>query len=140
MSANHLKWSYERAFPSSMDTAHGLIDQVIAEVEKRNWSSKDLFAAQMALEEAFVNAVMHGNRFDPAKNVSFYCELTEARIFFRIGDEGPGFDPTTIPDPRADERVTVASGRGVLLIKSFATNVSWNDKGNIISVEKIRTE
>ena len=140
MSANDLKWSHECTFPSSMDTAHEIIDKIVAEIEQRHWSSKDRFAVQMALEEAFVNAVMHGNQFDPSKIVRFSCELTDSRFVFRVEDEGAGFDPHNIPNPTDEEHILVASGRGVLLIKSFVTNVVWNDKGNIITVEKVRSD
>ncbi|MDR2169642.1 MAG: ATP-binding protein [Planctomycetaceae bacterium] len=129
-------WSNNCSFASDMDMAHKLIDQVMEQLEKSTWSTKEKFAIQMALEESLVNAVKHGNDSDPNKNVHFTCNLNDSLIYVRIEDEGPGFDPNEVPDPTDPEHIMVASGRGVLLIKSFVTKVWWNEKGNVIEFEK----
>lgn len=121
-----------------MDTAHSLIDKVMNELERSEWSTKEQFAIQLALEEALVNAVQHGNESNPNKNVRFTCQLSNSLAKFRIEDEGDGFDPNAIPDPTDPEHIMIASGRGVLLIKGFVSRVQWNDKGNILEFEKDR--
>jgi len=133
-------WSHDCSFPSGMDTAHSLIDTIMGKLQGTEWSSKEQFAINLALEEALVNAVQHGNRSDPSKNVHFSCKLTRSLAKFRVEDEGDGFDPSAVPDPTDDDHILIASGRGVLLIKGFVSRVWWNDKGNVLEFEKDRSE
>ena len=132
-------WTREYTFPSDMGTAHSLIEEVMAEVRTHHWSEKDLFALELVLEETLTNAVKHGNGSDPSKEVRFDCKLFPNKIYVRIEDEGGGFDPDSLEDPREPANQQVASGRGVLLIRHFAANVKWNDRGNVIEFEKERT-
>ncbi|MDR1270362.1 MAG: ATP-binding protein [Planctomycetaceae bacterium] len=129
-------WSKDCSFPSDMNIAHGLIEQVMEQVKLIGWSNKEEFAVNMALEEALVNAIQHGNDSDPAKQVRFSCRLNDQRIYVRIEDEGSGFNPNTIPDPTDPEHIMIASGRGVLLIKNFVSRIQWNEKGNVLEFEK----
>ena len=77
----------------------------------------------VAVRESVINAIKHGNRDDERKHV--YVEFTPlsnsgpAGIAIRVRDEGPGFDPTTIPDPLAPENVLKSSGRGIFIIRTF---------------------
>jgi len=131
-------WSHDCSFPSNMDIAHSLIDTVMGKLQGFNWSAKEQFAINLALEEALINAIQHGNHSDPNKNVHFSCNLTSSLVKFRVEDEGDGFDPEAVPDPTDEEHIMIASGRGVLLIKGFVSRVWWNNKGNVIEFEKDR--
>jgi serine/threonine-protein kinase RsbW len=122
-----------------MGTAHDLIGEVMEVVRNNQWSDKDVFAVELALEEALTNAVKHGNNSEPSKSVRFDCKLHENKIYARIEDEGSGFDPYSLADPREQENQMIESGRGVLLIKHFVTKVEWNDRGNVIEFEKERS-
>ncbi len=121
-----------------METAHQLIDQVMSELGSSEWSMKEQFSINLALEEALVNAVQHGNKSDPSKTVRFSCRLTNSLATFRIEDEGEGFDPNDVPDPTDEEHIMIASGRGVLLIRNLVSRVQWNDRGNVVELEKDR--
>jgi serine/threonine-protein kinase RsbW len=121
-----------------MENAHSLIDTVMGKFQNSDWSSKEQFAINLALEEAMVNAVQHGNKSDPSKNVHFACRLTNSFAKFRVEDEGDGFDPNAVPDPTDEDHILNVSGRGVLLIKGFVSRVCWNDKGNVLEFEKDR--
>jgi serine/threonine-protein kinase RsbW len=131
-------WAKECTFPSDMGTAHHLIGEVMEKVRSDRWNEKDLFAIELVLEEAFANAVHHGNASDPKKNVRFECKLNLHKVWVRIEDEGAGFDPYTVADPTEPANQMVASGRGVLLIKHFVSRVEWSGRGNIIEFEKER--
>lgn len=131
-------WSKECSFSSCMEQAHALIDETMQQVQSLDWSPKEQFAINMALEEALVNAVQHGNHSDPSKQVHFVCCLNNDHLYVRIEDEGEGFDPSDVPDPTDEDHIMVASGRGVLLIRSFVSRATWNDKGNILEFEKDR--
>lgn len=135
---SHWNWSKECSIPSDMNAAHHLIEQVMEQLQKTDWSSKEQFAINLALEEALVNAIQHGNHSSPDKQVHFNCRLSKEKFYVRIEDEGEGFDPEAVPDPTDEEHIMVASGRGVLLIRSFVSRVRWNDRGNVLEFEKER--
>lgn len=77
----------------------------------------------VAVRESVINAIKHGNRDDEQKHV--YVEFTPlsnstpSGIAIRVRDEGPGFDPDSIPDPLAPENVLKSSGRGIFIIRTF---------------------
>ncbi len=77
----------------------------------------------MAVREAAVNAVLHGNAYDPGKKVSLEFEQTAADLVITIRDQGKGLDPACIPDPLAPENLLKRSGRGIFLIRSFMDEV-----------------
>ena len=132
-------WTKEHTFPSDMGVAHSLIKEVLVGVRAEQWSEKDLFALELILEEALTNAVKHGNNSDASKNVQFDCKVSQNTVYVRVEDEGTGFDPQALPDPREPENQMAVTGRGVLLIKHFATRVKWNEHGNVIEIEKDRS-
>jgi serine/threonine-protein kinase RsbW len=122
-----------------MGTAHSLIGEAMEAVRAEQWDDKDIFAIELALEESLTNAVKHGNDSDTAKMVRFDCKVSRNKVYARIEDEGVGFDPHNVADPREPENQLVESGRGVLLIKHFATRVEWNERGNVIEFVKDRS-
>jgi serine/threonine-protein kinase RsbW len=77
----------------------------------------------VAVRESVINAIKHGNANDERKRVHVAFTPLEADalpgIVIRVRDEGPGFDPSTLPDPLAPENLLKASGRGIFLIRSF---------------------
>ena len=77
----------------------------------------------MAVREAAVNAVLHGNAYDPGKKVSLDFERTGGDLVITIRDQGQGLDPEKIPDPLAAENLLKTSGRGIFLIRSFMDEV-----------------
>ena len=77
----------------------------------------------MAVREAAVNAVLHGNAYDPGKKVTLDFERTGRDLVITIRDQGAGLDPNKIPDPLAPENLLKTSGRGIFLIRSFMDEV-----------------
>jgi len=77
----------------------------------------------MAVREAAVNAVLHGNAYDPDKKVRFDFERTGGELVITIRDQGKGLDPSKIPDPLSAENLMKTSGRGIFLIRSFMDEV-----------------
>ncbi len=80
----------------------------------------------MAVREAAVNAVLHGNAYDPAKKVRLEFEHTGGDLVITIRDQGKGLDPASIPDPLAPENLLKTSGRGIFLMRSFMDDVQVN--------------
>lgn len=97
-----------------------------------------IFAIHLSLEEALVNAVKHGNHADPKKNISIHCLITPEKFDISIADEGFGFDPEGIPDPRCNSNLYKSTGRGILLIQSYMDLVEYNSRGNCIHMVKFR--
>jgi serine/threonine-protein kinase RsbW len=83
------------------------------------------FKVAMAVREAAVNAVLHGNSYDPTKQISASFENTGKSLIITIADEGEGLDPDKIPDPLAPENLLRGTGRGIFLIRSFLDEVHF---------------
>ena len=107
-------------------------------LETRAYPDRDLFGVRLALEEAIVNAIKHGNGMDPSKEVRINCSFDDDRVTIVIEDEGPGFDVTSVPDPTSEENLDKPGGRGIMLMRSFMSRVEYNDSGNRLLLEKVR--
>jgi serine/threonine-protein kinase RsbW len=81
----------------------------------------------MAVREATMNAVVHGNHYDSARRVTVSFENTPESVTIAVRDEGAGFDPETLADPLAPENLFKPSGRGIFLIRSFMDKVDFLD-------------
>src|SRR4051812_3534750 len=98
----------------SVDEAETLVLQV---AEDAGLEEEDLHKLGMAVREAMVNAVVHGNRYNLRKKVHLVLACTEEALRLSITDEGEGFELTELPDPLAEENLLRQSGRGLLLIQ-----------------------
>lgn len=83
------------------------------------------FHIAMAVREAAVNAVLHGNEYDPARQIEVSLENTGKDLIFTVADEGKGFDPEKVPDPLAQENLLRGTGRGIFLIRSLMDEVHF---------------
>lgn len=79
----------------------------------------------LALREAVANAIKHGNRLDPEKQVEIEATVGDTELMLRILDQGGGFDPTAVADPLAPENRFRASGRGIFYMKRFMDEVEY---------------
>ena len=129
-------WTREIDLPSQRGASRLVTDELLEQLGVHGWSPSDIFAIHLAAEEAIVNAIVHGNKLDPAKRVSVSCEVTPTVARIRITDEGDGFDPGQVPDCTAEDRLEMPGGRGVMLMKSFMTRIEYNAKGNSVLLEK----
>lgn len=90
----------------------------------------------IALDEAIVNAIKHGNKGDPSKSVRVVAELSARGARFTVRDEGLGFSRDGLPDPTDPLRLLVPSGRGLLLISHIMDDVRHNECGNEICMSR----
>jgi serine/threonine-protein kinase RsbW len=127
----------EFVIPSDLEAARR-VQEVIEAVVKPAFAEHDAFAIKMAVEEALVNAIKHGNQMDPDKNVRVRYALGPERFDVRITDDGPGFNPDDVPDPTAPENLERPCGRGLLLIRYYMSEVSFQDSGRTIAMFKRR--
>ncbi|MFP5261692.1 MAG: ATP-binding protein [Blastocatellia bacterium] len=90
----------------------------------------------IALDEAIVNAVKHGNKCDPRKAVQVVAEFNAEGARFTVVDEGPGFARERVPDPTDPCRLLEPGGRGLLLINHIMDEVCFNQAGNRLEMFK----
>jgi len=102
------------------------------------YTEHDIFSIKLALEEALVNAIKHGNQMDPDKRVFVAYDVTNDRFEILITDEGQGFNPEDVPDPTDPANIERPCGRGLLLIRGFMTEVTYHGCGNSVSMCKVR--
>src|SRR5262249_31303404 len=97
----------------------------------------DIFGIRLALEEALVNAIKHGNNMDRAKTVRISYRVARDRFDIVITDQGPGFDPADVPDPTAVENLERPCGRGLMLMRHYMSEVAFLDSGNAVRMCKV---
>ncbi|HEV2914777.1 MAG TPA: ATP-binding protein [Pyrinomonadaceae bacterium] len=130
----HEKIEFE--LPSDLSLMNGVLQYLIERVAKLGVIRTERSNLFIALDEAFVNAVKHGNKNDPTKMVRITAELSPKEARFTVEDEGEGFDVQQIPDPRDPGNLFKASGRGVLLIYNIMDQVEYNARGNRLTMVK----
>lgn len=105
--------------------------QVVSELEESLGRIKKAFQIDkekfyeilIAITEAVINAIQHGNRGDPNKRVFLNISAQKHKINVEVVDEGEGFNPLTVQDPLTPENITKEHGRGIFIIRSFADSV-----------------
>ncbi len=109
---------------------------ILPVLENMGYGERAIFGVKLALEEAAINAIKHGNELDDTKKVTIGFAIDENKAVISVADEGEGFDPKDVPDPTADEFLMATSGRGIALIRAYMDEVRFNDKGNEITMIK----
>ncbi len=104
----------------TVDSAEQAASRIATEA---GFGDEEIMQISMAVREAAVNAVLHGNAYDPEKKVKLEFENTGKELVITIKDQGKGLDPAKIPDPLAPENLLKTSGRGIFLIRSFMDEV-----------------
>lgn len=89
----------------------------------------------VALTEAVNNALQHGNKINPAKNIEVTFKVKDNKLFFTVKDHGPGFDYSNLPDPTDPKNIEKPTGRGIFLMKHLSDNVSFEEKGTKVVLE-----
>jgi serine/threonine-protein kinase RsbW len=122
MTAQRLSYTFDSTL-ETVDTAEQAASQIAAEA---GFDEDVVMQIGMAVREAAINAVLHGNAYDPGKKVTMDFERTGQDLVITIRDQGQGLDISKIPDPLAPENLMKTSGRGIFLIRSFMDEVEIN--------------
>jgi serine/threonine-protein kinase RsbW len=128
----------ELTIASDLAEARRVQEEVEQALQTSGYTEHEVFAIKLALEEALVNAIKHGNQMDPDKQVFIVYKVTSERFEIRITDQGTGFNPEDVPDPTAIENLERPCGRGLLLMRGFMTEVEYHGRGNSVSMAKVR--
>jgi serine/threonine-protein kinase RsbW len=124
--------------PSDPDEARPVQEQIEIQLRQCLFSDHEVFSVRLAIEEAIVNAIKHGNQLDRAKSVHIsYC-VGPDQFTIEITDEGEGFDPCDVPDPTLVENIERPCGRGLMLMRHYMCDVQYNDRGNSVHMTKKR--
>ncbi len=97
MAKSTIGWSLHEKIPSSLDVGHATIERLLAALEANQWEGRDLFHIQLAIEEAMVNAITHGNKQADDKVVEVEFRVDPQSTYMRIKDQGAGFNPQLFP-------------------------------------------
>ena len=125
--------------PSEWNAVRQVEDRLLTEISHHGYSEASIFAIKLALEEGLSNAIRHGNSRDPAKKVRIAFDVDDYRTIITITDQGPGFDPTVVPDPTTDENLEKPNGRGIMLMRAYMDEIRYNAQGNQVRIVKRNT-
>lgn len=137
---NHQAWTWraEHVIPSTAESARVVEEELLDRMAAEKWSERDVFGVRMAMEEAIINAIRHGNGFDESKNVHIVWELTPDNLRLEVMDEGPGFVVEEVPICTEEENLDKPSGRGIMLMRAFMSYVGYQSEGKCVVLEKKR--
>ena len=122
------------ADPRAIPTVTDGVMQVLVD---KKWSEERIMQVELALQEALANAIRHGCKGDPSRQVQCVVNCdTEGEVVIVVRDPGAGFDATTVPDPLAGENVLKSSGRGIFLINQLMDEVAFKDGGRELRMRK----
>jgi serine/threonine-protein kinase RsbW len=131
----HTHERLEFTIPSVIERMHDVLNELTERLEARGLVQphSHLF---VALDEAIANAIKHGNKSDPDKNVHIIADMSDEEVTFIITDEGDGFDLANLPDPTDPHYLMRPCGRGVMLIYHLMDDVEYNERGNQVKMKK----
>jgi serine/threonine-protein kinase RsbW len=136
MSKRRTSFSLDERIKSEYPASRDIQARILDMVKQNNFTPHSFFAIKLALEEAMINAIKHGNKLDSSKHVHIKVKVTPKVAEIMIEDEGPGFVRNAVPDPTLLENLEKCSGRGIMLIESYMNDVEWSNKGRRLKMLK----
>jgi len=128
----------EISIPSCTQQGLAVQERLISLMESFEYSLRDVFAMRLSLEEAITNAIRHGNRQAPDKQVHVICRVDDLRIEVVVTDQGEGFNPDDVPDPTLEEFIERPSGRGLMLMRAYLSFCEYSEGGRRITMIRER--
>ncbi len=121
---------------SDLKKVPSAVAKILSILKKRHIDDKPLQDIKLALSEAVINSIRHGNEGNRRLRVGTELFLTEGEVRLRVWDEGKGYDYNKVPDPTLDENIEKGHGRGIFLIRRLMDKVSFNKTGSQIEMIK----
>ena len=128
--------SHTLTIPSELTATRQVEQHLLTQLRAQSCPEGILFAVRLALEEALSNAIKHGNGLDPRKTVTVSLSVSPDEVRLAISDQGRGFDPAGVPDPTTNEHLEDPNGRGIMLMRAYMDEVSYNSRGNEVRMLK----
>ena len=124
--------------PSDVNIISPFVDQLLRFISSPEEENESNFEVGLALREALVNAIVHGNQEDLHKHVYVtYRSTNDGEILITIQDEGQGFDVNAVADPTAQEHLLRTSGRGIYLMTTLMDEVRFEQKGTVVHLHRL---
>jgi len=112
-----------------------LQSQLLNALETMGYSKASRFAVRLAVQEALANGFNHGHKnLPPQTPLTVEFHATPDDLTISVEDQGPGFKPEAVADCTLDENLEVPRGRGIMLIRAYMTDTSYNDRGNKLTL------
>jgi len=129
---------FERTFRASNELKNEVLDALLAALRTRSVmaTADDEMRVRLCLDEALLNAVMHGCQYDAAKTVRVRAYAGAGKWSVLVEDPGKGFKEEDLPDPNAAENLLEESGRGILLMRSLMDEVSYWRGGSAVLLSR----
>jgi serine/threonine-protein kinase RsbW len=131
----------ELSFPSRVESIAEAAEAAVDLARRAGFADEALYGVDMAVREAATNAVLHGNRKDPGKTFEVGLHVQGNSLVVTVRDRGEGFDAAAVPDPTDPQNLLKASGRGILFMRTFMDEVTWErhpDGGTVVRMTKKR--
>lgn len=117
------------------DKIEAAVKQVLEALAHHGYTESSRFAVRLAIEEGLANAFRHGHKGKPdSDTVTFEYDVGPQQLRVVIEDRGGGFDPKAVPDPTLDANLELPSGRGLMLMKAYMSSVTFNARGNQVTM------
>ena len=130
-----LEGRLQLAVPSSVAFLRPAVDEVVETCERLAvGGSRARLNLRVALGEALANAILYGRGEDPSSRVRIEAAFARDEVRVTVEDEGEGFDPDAVADPTAEENRDEPHGRGLFLIRSLMDEVTYNERGNAVTL------
>ncbi len=128
---------YRSVLSSTTESINRAVTEVLALAAKTRCLDGAGAEVEIALREALANAVFHGNRGDPDRHVLVRAYgAPRCGLVMAVRDEGPGFEPSSVPDPRSEERLHLTHGRGIFLMQALMDRVEYRRGGTEVVLFK----
>lgn len=128
---------FRTTLPSSKKAISQAVRSVLRVAQEVGCVGEARHDVEIALREALANAIIHGNRNYQHKRVRLRCYgAPERGVILAVRDEGEGFDPEEVPDPRSAERVFLDHGRGIFLMRELMDHVEHRKGGREVLLYK----
>jgi serine/threonine-protein kinase RsbW len=121
---------------SDLGKIKDVVEQIRNILEDIGAGESDIFDIRLCLEEALINAIKYGNKFNKSKKVLIDFDCNDSKVTISVEDNGRGFSLSAVPDPTSDENILKGSGRGVFLMRHFMDKIQSNKQGNRITMVK----
>jgi len=129
---------FRAVLPSTREAINIAVVKVMKVAREAGCIASEIADVEIAVREALANAIIHGNEGRPDKKVLLRCYGDpEDGILLAIRDEGKGFDPSTVPDPRSAERLTLPHGRGIFLMHELMDHAEHRKGGREVVLYKV---
>lgn len=136
-SSNDLLVRLDKTLPADVNHIAPVVDEILSVVAEMGCAAGHEWEIELALREALANAIEHGGRHDPSKQIECCVACDHERgMLIVVRDPGPGFDPASIPSPVVGQNVFSQGGRGIYLINQLMDEVRFEKGGTEIHMRK----